>query len=789
MPKLQNLYCWCLGIIFLFSLPVALADLENLIINEVMYNPKGSDTDAEWIELYNPGNILIDFYDDALFIGDDKYKQKIEDYAGQIWETNATYFLITSCFSSFYEDEELWDILLNPISLNLFDDNDEPRCDKIGNNLKNSEDYIELQYCGCAKLDENNCEENNCFWNGNNCEDVDCLQFSTGYGGNESSCLEAYGGDICIWDAEYEEECDAIYHVECELIDFLWYNSSTVYYDDIYFDADAYGNDKSLQLINGSWVEAEPTPGYANEIVEPLPPQKEITLKVNTDVFLFNNLNYTSLFKIRIKNKENCSDKENITIEYDIYDVWNEEYIKEANFTIPVGCTKTSGTGNIYFEDTGEYTICGYVLNETNITDCLDIEVLDTSTIPCNLSLEIDNSKEIYELPEKIKFKPLLSDKTYPYKIDYWFEDLFGNMIRKKITTLNTNRKSWKPKIDESDKVFLIKTNLSFISCNDTNSTDNSAEQIVIVKDPDYSENLPENESYVKIVDISLGSDNKAKFGEAVDVKVNIYRGDTSKYSISLWAEGISKISSKTTKIHTLTRFINYTFTVPVQLKPNCNEKYDDGNYNIKLEGLDSSDSASIKVEGLTSSLCSGSSTSSSTSSKQKFSFSIISLPDEIEAGKEFTSKVKITSDDDEHIIDIWSYVYRGSKCYSGDREANIQSITLPEDSSVIVDLKNIVTGAEPGDYNFKVKLRKDNQKTLKQLTEEITLADPETSSTQLSETNINQQAFSSSNLAEQTCSESILIYESSSEKTKRWVIWMLLGALFLLNVFLIWRK
>jgi len=654
-------------IIFLsiFLLPAVLADLENLTINEVMYNPKGSDTDAEWIEIYNPDNELINFYDDALFIADDKYEQQIQDWTDNISETNATYIIVTSCCSSLYDTLDN-NIIFNPMDWLHLDEGDEPRCDRIGNNLQQKEDYIELWYCGggeflCKDLEEDVCNEtDDCIWDDEDECLVDCWQHD---GTDLETCEDAFEGDYCEWDTELDE-CDPfIEEAECDLLDFLWYNSSEVYYDDNYYPADAYGNDKSLQLINGSWVAAEPTPGYANEIIEPLPPQKEITLKVSTDVFLFDYVNYTKLFKIQIKNKDDCSDNpENITVAYDIYDNWNEEYLKEDNFTVEVGCTKTSGTGDIYFEDAGEYTICGYVLNETNITDCLDIEVLDTSAIPCNLSLEIENTQEIYELPEKIKFKPLLSDKTYPYKIDYWFEDLFGNIVRKKITTLNTNRKSWKSKIDESDRVFLIKTNLSFISCNDTDLADDSAEEMIIVKNPDYFENLPGNESYVKIIEVKLGTDNKAKFGEAVDVKVNIYRGDTSKYSISLWAEGTSKISSKTTKIHTLTRFTNYTFTVPVQLKPNCNEKYDDGNYNIKLEGLDSSDSAAIKVDGLTSSLCKGSSSSSSSSSKQKFSFSINSMPDEIEAGKEFTSKVKITSDDDEHIIDIWSYVYRGSK-------------------------------------------------------------------------------------------------------------------------------
>ncbi len=710
--------------IFVFISPIALADLS---INEVMYNPESYDADAEWVEIYNPDNEYVDFFD-GWFIADDKYEQQIQDYSAYINGTNATYFIIASCYSSFYDTFDNIDVIFNPMDWTHFDEFGDPRCDRIGNNLKNTEDYIEIWYCGAGAGED------------------------------------------------------------CNLTDFFWYNSTEVYHNDMIYELDEEANGKSLQFIDGYWIVADPTPGQPNEIIELGPPEKEIYLKVYADVFLFDQINYTKLFKIQIKNKNNCSDKENVTVIYDIYDYWLEDYIKESNFTVEVGCSKTADTGSIYFEYAGNYTVCGYLENNTNMSDCLDIEVIDTSTIPCNLSLGINATQEIYSTPESIKFIPLLSDTTYPYKITYWFEDLFGNIARKKITTLNTNRKSWKPKIDESDKVFLIRTNLSFISCNDTNPSDDSSEQQVIVKNPQYFNNTPHNESYVKIVEVKLGSDNKAKFGEAIDVKVNIYRGDTSKYSTSLWAEGSTKVSSKTSKIHTLTKFTNYTFTIPVQLKPNCNERYDDGSYDIKLEGLDSSDSASFTIEGITSSLC-DKTTSSSGSSSQKFSYNIFSLPDEIEIGKEFTAKVKITSDSEEHILDIWSYVYRGSKCYSGEREENAQTITLPGDSSVIVDLKNTVIEAKPGSYKFKVKIIKDNQKTPKELTEIITLKAPLTASTSVSETNINQQGFSSDNILGQTCSEKVTVYESSSEKTKKLVIWMLFGAMFLVNAFLTWKK
>ncbi len=90
------------------------------------------------------------------------------------------------------------------------------------------------------------------------------------------------------------------------------------------------------------------------------------------------------------------------------------------------------------------------------------------------------------------------------------------------------------------------------------------------------------------------------KFGGVIDVKIRIYRGDTRKYAV--YAE-IEDISKKTT-MHFKDKFANYTLTIPVQIKPNCNEKYQEGKYELKVHGLGTSDSEEIVVSGLTKSLC-----------------------------------------------------------------------------------------------------------------------------------------------------------------------------------------
>jgi hypothetical protein len=110
----------------------------------------------------------------------------------------------------------------------------------------------------------------------------------------------------------------------------------------------------------------------------------------------------------------------------------------------------------------------------------------------------------------------------------------------------------------------------------------------------------PITESILEIEKIYLGNDDKAKFGDMLRVKVNIYKGDTTKNSIKLYVDEISK----TTSFNVFPKFTNYNLTLPVQLIPNCKEKYDDGEYELILEGLDTETSKSFVVEGITKDLC-----------------------------------------------------------------------------------------------------------------------------------------------------------------------------------------
>ena len=91
--------------------------------------------------------------------------------------------------------------------------------------------------------------------------------------------------------------------------------------------------------------------------------------------------------------------------------------------------------------------------------------------------------------------------------------------------------------------------------------------------------------------------------------------------------------------------------------------------------------------------------------------------------GENIIVRVKVKNNDNvDYEIKTWSYVYRGSKSYSGDKEGNKEEFNLAAGEIEIIELKNIVLEAESGQYNLKVKVNKNNQKTNYEITKPITI-------------------------------------------------------------------
>ena len=291
----------------------------------------------------------------------------------------------------------------------------------------------------------------------------------------------------------------------------------------------------------------------------------------------------------------------------------------------------------------------------------------------------------------------------------------------------------------------------------------------------------PDGSSSLKIETIYIGSDDKAKFGDLLRVKINVYKGGTSKYNVELYVEEDNgEEVSKRTKLSAYDNFKNYTLTIPVQLFPNCNYNHPNGTYNLILTGLDEKDEEEFEIESITTSLCE---TIYKEPEASKIYIDFLEIPTQTKLGNASTVKIQITNNSTEsQKIELWSYIYKGSNSISGDREENKQSITIPPSSSSIIILENsILEDPEPGNYKLKIKIKKPGRKTTDDFTSDIELLSQEQiySSSIISLTNpSNQNGITSS-----------VIYQSSDIKAKGYGIYFLTLVLVLLIIYLILSK
>ncbi len=131
-------------------------------------------------------------------------------------------------------------------------------------------------------------------------------------------------------------------------------------------------------------------------------------------------------------------------------------------------------------------------------------------------------------------------------------------------------------------------------------------EWLLTIPSPDQ-ENIYEeiaNDSEIKIEKIYLGSDDIASFGDIIRVKLEIFKGETNKYSVEAYIINNEEKVSKTTNANLFDKFTNYVITLPIQILPNCDLKYQDGTYQVRVEGLDAEDDKDIEIKGISDSLC-----------------------------------------------------------------------------------------------------------------------------------------------------------------------------------------
>jgi hypothetical protein len=475
----------------------------------------------------------------------------------------------------------------------------------------------------------------------------------------------------------------------------------------------------------------------------------DLSIISNINYQIQNNTTYNNFFKIKNNNYPD-STKINITSKYNItkYDenqttiIFFEDYFNLTN----INSYKTTGTGLYTFNETGNYTLCGIILNSTindsnssNDIICFEKNVIDGSITTCDITLNI-SSEDIFN--DTMKFSFQINNDSFNYDITYYVTDLFENMLKETQITQNTNQKTFTP--NDNLQAYVIRASL-FPICNDSNLSNNNASKIIYLKHTDETSELEEldSESYIDVSDIYLGTDEKVTFGSTFRVGLSIYKGETTNNSISAYVQdNVGNKISKTTSFNLYDNYAISDFTVPILLESNCNGEFSDGEYDLIIEGIGAINSEIINISGKETSNCqtitkecTSSSKSSSKSSGTTISTCVpetpkkeevidkkeetIIFPKHIYANEKFEVSFNLTNNKNyTQKYTIYSYAYKGSKAYSESREANSMNISLGpyETNEIILDDKVL----ESGMFSYKIKIFREGIKTAKEITETI---------------------------------------------------------------------
>ncbi|MDP3990111.1 MAG: lamin tail domain-containing protein [archaeon] len=416
------------------------------------------------------------------------------------------------------------------------------------------------------------------------------------------------------------------------------------------------------------------------------------------------------------------------------------------------------------------------------------------------LSIEKNNSlfnKETVSAKFTIKTERILGP-AQEITVRGTIEDFNGDIITEykpwtNQSIANKRTKEYSPSLQEG--IYQLHFWIENLSCEDDAITNNDITTLIAIN-PRYKV----NDSWITIDNIYLGNDKTAEWGDQFTAKVSVYKGDETQQSVQVWVEKGGEKISKTTKLSIEEKYQEYPLTIPLQLIPNCNQKIDDGPATLIVEAFGIREEKGIEVEDVDSEVCKNYLSELNKIRKEfetetaipEFSFGDFSSS--ASSGDVITIPV-IFSDETSHDYEAWSYLYKGNKCYScsdsqKEREDNLQKIMIDgKNSEVIEFFLPLDTEMDEGEYNIKVKIQKDDQKTLKELTGKIYVKNEKNNQSISLESTAEKGDISHSNLISSREGKGILVYQGTSKKA--WILAPYIMAITfgLLVVVLVFKK
>jgi len=324
-----------------------------------------------------------------------------------------------------------------------------------------------------------------------------------------------------------------------------------------------------------------------------------ITRDVEIKIILENpepNQNHTKIFKV-----ENLDHETGTT---DLLHFFINATI-EWNTTRTINKYTETGLGTINLEP-GKYELCVELtplnFEDTNLSnnkDCKNITTTELKPINetteenneetpiinetknmCDCKLEIITEKNIYENGETISFiiKDCSNTTKYEEEIEYWVENIFGEITKNKLETTTKTPKSYTPRIQESEKTFLIKTKI--------NNCTQIHKKIITIRNQEEQE--PKN------TNIEITTQKEAKPGDIIILELKGYKAKTLKTLINIQLELQGKKQSETLKVYVQKQNTDFHLRIPFQIPTKLPEGLKE--YEITAEGLDTQNTTMIII-------------------------------------------------------------------------------------------------------------------------------------------------------------------------------------------------
>ena len=375
--------------------------------------------------------------------------------------------------------------------------------------------------------------------------------------------------------------------------------------------------------------------------------------------------------------------------------------------------------------------------------------------IHCIANFSLTTDKDLYNDGEKVLISFVVAEDV-PFAMQYWVEDLHGNIMRAKRNTTNANAKTFIAHSDEADQVLLIKAVYS--ACNNTIIQDR---QIVV-----RGSGIPENSS-LKILD----APERAIFGSTIPIELEIFRSNTRKTAVEISIEHEGIRVGKPVKISSPTTLGLVLIPLEFEIYSNCDGKYPEGTYSIVAVGLDTSTSVPIilQTENCEPEVL-------PVPKQLPLALTLTDCPGSAQAGEAYPCIITLENPNRiESEVEVWSYLYRGSEAIT-EREENRQSVHVPPMASTEISLEHVLDNVREGNATLKVRLLEKGKKTPRDFRQTVSIINDaqETSPPIAVPVQHNQTAAP--------------VYYSKNADIRRLSIWVLLTSCFLVISLLVWR-